>query len=96
MKSIRFVGEEINFKKAVADCKRSGRKYVDPDFPPNFDSLWGFGEITMYKKSDWQKYTWRGPEKMYYYLFLRTNFCKSQCAWGKDHLPTLIDFCRGQ
>jgi hypothetical protein len=59
--SVAFVGSASRFNLLVNSLvKTEGKQYVDPDFPPSFESLWGFGKAPAhYSKAEWGQYKWK-------------------------------------
>lgn len=60
-KSILFIGNNQTCETLIMELFASNKTFNDPDFPPNFNSLWGFGEATNFSESNWKKYEWKRP-----------------------------------
>ena len=64
--SVLFVGQENLFQAKLKKLKETKEIFFDPDFPGNFNSLWGFGENKYYKKKDWENYKWLRADQLYF------------------------------
>jgi hypothetical protein len=43
-RSISFIADSKHYRVIDAECLRKNQKFIDKKFPPNFSSIWGFGE----------------------------------------------------
>ena len=65
IKSISFIGVDNKFTTMHNQLKRAKIRFIDKDFPPEFKSLWGFGECNSYNKSEWKGFKWATPKEIF-------------------------------
>lgn len=64
--SVAFVGDSHVFNSTVKKIKESkNQEHIDKDFPPEFSSLWGFGESRNYNINLWKTYKWARPIEIF-------------------------------
>lgn len=60
-KSVSFLGYSQTYTQTLKNIP-PGSKFTDRDFPPQFSSIWGFGENRYFRKEDMKKLVWKRPE----------------------------------
>lgn len=63
--SISFIASSKVFNLLKAELERKDRMFVDPKFPPNFESIWGFGESKMINKDKLRKLKWKNSADIF-------------------------------
>lgn len=63
--SIAFVGDKQKWKDIHDPLMPIGDLYQDPDFPPSFESIWGFEEEKNFRKEKFEGYEWARPDKIF-------------------------------
>lgn len=64
-RSISFIASSKHYNLLKAELERKGKKFVDPKFPPQFSSIWGFGESKMLKKDSLRRLKWLDSNQIY-------------------------------
>ena len=64
-RSISFIADSKHYRLIDAECLRKGQKFTDQKFPPEFQSIWGFGETRSYDKRGMKKLVWERPSKIF-------------------------------
>lgn len=64
-RSISFIADSKHYRLIDAEYLRKGKNYVDQKFPPQFHSIWGFGETNSYDKRNLQKLVWERPKAIF-------------------------------